>query len=98
MGELPGLGSKVFVLLQSLDMAELVERVRTAVVARAAQLLRKEPDAPVDYLVVDLPCTFFMLRTLRCPLHAGVAHLSLLSSTSACCDDFSTTLWALSEM
>ena len=53
-------------LLQNLDMAELVERVRAAVVARAAQLLRKEPDAPVDYLVVDLPCTFFMLRTLRC--------------------------------
>ena len=52
--------------LQNLDMAELVERVRAAVVARAAQLLRKEPDAPVDYLVVDLPCTFFMLRTLRC--------------------------------
>ena len=53
-------------LLQNLDMAELVERVRTAVVARAAQLLRKDPDAPVDYLTVDLPCTFFMLRTLRC--------------------------------
>ena len=53
-------------------MAELVERVRAAVVAMAAQLLRKEPDTPVVYLVVDLPCTFFMLRTVGClpSLHA----------------------------
>ncbi len=48
-------------------MAELVDRVRAAVVARAAQLLRKEPDTPVDYLFVDLPCTLFMLRTIGCP-------------------------------
>ncbi len=53
-------------------MAELVERVRAAVMARAAQLLRKDPNNPVDYLVVDLPCTFYMLRTIGClrSLHA----------------------------
>lgn len=67
MGKLPEAWQQVYVQLQNLDMAELVERVRAAVVARAAQLLRKEPDSPVDYLFVDLPCTFFMLRALRCP-------------------------------
>ncbi|KAK9827681.1 hypothetical protein WJX81_007940 [Elliptochloris bilobata] len=51
------------VFLQNLGMAELVERVRTAVVAKAAQLLRQDLDAPMDYIVVDLPCTMFMLRT-----------------------------------
>lgn len=48
-----------------------MERVRAAVVARAAQLLRREPDTPVEYLVVDMPCTFFMLRTLRCTTTAS---------------------------
>jgi hypothetical protein len=47
-------------------MAELVERVRGAAVAHAAALRRAEPGAAVDYLVVDLPCTFFMLRASRC--------------------------------
>ena len=59
-------------------MAELVDRVRAAAVARAAQLLRTEPDIPVDYLVVDLPCTFFMLRTLRCPPGATIMPPPLL--------------------
>lgn len=64
---------------QNLDMVELVERVRAAVVATAAQLLLKEPDTPVDYLVVDLPCTFFMLRTVRClpSLHALILNQGL---------------------
>ncbi|KAK9827655.1 hypothetical protein WJX81_004166 [Elliptochloris bilobata] len=51
------------VYLQNLGMAELVERVRAAVVARAGELKRREPDTPMDYLVVDMPCTFFMLST-----------------------------------
>ena len=63
---------------QDLEMAELVERVRGAAVAHAARLLRAEPGAAVDYLVVDLPCTFFMLRASRCsrPRSKRITHTS----------------------
>ena len=53
------------VYLQHLEMGELVERARRAVVSRAEELLQLEPDMTIDAMVLDLPCTFFMLRSER---------------------------------
>lgn len=51
------------IYMQHLDLEQLVERVRFAAVGAASTMLRDNPDMDVGYLVVDLPCTFFMLRT-----------------------------------
>ncbi len=53
------------VYLQNLDMPELIEKARTAVIQHAMALLKADPDREVDYVVLDFPCTFFMLRALR---------------------------------
>ena len=53
------------VYLQNLDMPELIEKARVAVIGHATALLKAEPQRNVDYVVLDLPCTFFMLRSLR---------------------------------
>lgn len=53
------------VYLQNLDMPELIEKARVAVVDKASSILKADPDAKIDYIVLDLPCTFFMLRSLR---------------------------------
>ncbi len=58
--------------MQNLELGSLVERVRSAVVAHAGalQAARGDPDAAPPYIVLDLPCTFFMLRThTRVPSH-----------------------------
>ncbi len=88
-------GLSQFGAAQNLDMAELVERVRAAVVARAAQLLRKEPDTPVYYMVVDLPCTFFMLRTIGCfPfLHALIWNMELEKTPVSRCMKIHCRTW-----
>lgn len=52
-------------VLQNLDMPELVEKARQAVVGHAAKLLKENPDRDLEYLVLDLPCTFYMLRSVR---------------------------------
>jgi hypothetical protein len=51
--------------LQSLHLDDMVEKVRSTIMRHAAQLLRQDPNATIDYIVLDLPCTFFMLETLR---------------------------------
>ena len=53
------------VYLKDLDMAELVEMSRAAVVTLASSILKEDPGADLRYLVLDLPCSFFMLRSLR---------------------------------
>ena len=53
------------VYLQNLDMPELIEKARVAVIAHATALHKKDPTRAIDYIVLDLPCTFFMLRSLR---------------------------------
>ena len=53
------------VYLQNLDMPELIEKARVAVIGHATALLKAEPQRSIDYVVLDLPCTFFMLRSLR---------------------------------
>ncbi|KAK9810163.1 hypothetical protein WJX72_005905 [[Myrmecia] bisecta] len=52
------------VYLQNLDMPELIEKARVSVIGHAMKVLREDPDADIDYVVLDLPCTFFMLRSL----------------------------------
>ncbi|KAK9844459.1 hypothetical protein WJX74_002810 [Apatococcus lobatus] len=52
------------VYLQNLDMPELIEKARTAVIHHAMAILKADPDREVDYIVLDFPCTFFMLRAL----------------------------------
>lgn len=54
------------VYLKNLDMSELLEKVRAAAVNHTEEILRADPKADVPYVVLDLPCTFFMLRSLRC--------------------------------
>lgn len=52
------------VYLRNLDMPELIEKARLAVVGHASKLLQADPDREISYIVLDLPCTFFMLRSL----------------------------------
>ena len=65
------------IYLRNLDMPELIEKARLAVVGHASKLLQADPDREISYIVLDLPCTFFMLRSLRwghsaCPLHVCI--------------------------
>ena len=53
------------VYLRNLDMPELIEKARIAVIGHAGKLLREDPGRTLDYIVLDMPCTFFMLRSLR---------------------------------
>ncbi|KAL0049810.1 hypothetical protein WJX82_010329 [Trebouxia sp. C0006] len=52
------------VYLRNLDMPELIEKARIAVIGHAGKLLRQDPGRKIDYIVLDMPCTFFMLRSL----------------------------------
>ncbi|KAL3132707.1 hypothetical protein ABBQ32_009214 [Trebouxia sp. C0010 RCD-2024] len=52
------------VYLRNLDMPELIEKARIAVIGHAAKLLKQDPGRTIDYIVLDMPCTFFMLRSL----------------------------------
>ncbi|KAL0032263.1 hypothetical protein WJX79_001439 [Trebouxia sp. C0005] len=52
------------VYLRNLDMPELIEKARIAVIGHAGKLLRQDPSRKIDYIVLDMPCTFFMLRSL----------------------------------
>ncbi len=51
--------------LQSLHLDDMVDRVRSTVMLHAGQLLRQDPNTTIDYIALDLPCTFFMLETSR---------------------------------
>lgn len=53
------------IYLKDLPLPDLIERARAAVVGRATRALRADPAAPLPYIVLDLPCTFFALRALR---------------------------------
>lgn len=56
-------------MLQALHLDELVRMVRYAVMEHAGSLLRANPNETVDYIALDLPCTFFMLETSRCSIY-----------------------------
>jgi hypothetical protein len=53
------------VYLRNLDLADLMERARRAVVGQATSILRDDPAADLQYVVLDMPCSFFSLRSLR---------------------------------
>ena len=53
------------VYLRSSDLPDLMELARAAVVGQASNILRDDPAADVQYIVLDLPCSFFSLRSLR---------------------------------
>lgn len=66
--------------LKNMELGELVDLAREAVVGRARERLLAArgssgpPSAAVPYVVLDLPCSFFMLRTLSdLGLVSGVA-------------------------
>lgn len=48
-----------------LDLEDLVEVVREAVVITAEDTARESGHDRHQHVLLDLPCTFFMLRTLR---------------------------------
>ncbi|KAK9785429.1 hypothetical protein WJX73_009533 [Symbiochloris irregularis] len=52
------------VYLQNLDMPELIDKARLAVLSHASAVLRRDPDSKLDAVALDLPCSFFMLRSL----------------------------------
>ena len=64
------------VYLRNLDMPELIEKARIAVIGHAAKLLKADPARTIDYIVLDMPCTFFMLRSLRYVLPPSCHHLA----------------------
>ena len=43
-----------------------MDRVRSAVMDHAMRLMSERPDEPISYINLYLPCTFFMLRSIRC--------------------------------
>ena len=53
------------VYLKNLDMAELIEKARHAVMNKASAVLQDDPSADLRYIVLDMPCSFYSLRTLR---------------------------------
>jgi hypothetical protein len=53
------------VYLRNLDLSELMDRARAAVVGQATSILRDDPAADLQYIVLDMPCAFFSLRSLR---------------------------------
>ena len=56
------------VYLQNLDMPQLLQKAHVAIVLKAREMLTANPNRKLPYIVLDLPCTFFMLRSLRCVL------------------------------
>ncbi|PSC70539.1 alternative oxidase [Micractinium conductrix] len=52
------------VYLKNLELSELMERARAAVVGQATAILRDDPAADLQYIVLDMPCSFFSLRAL----------------------------------
>lgn len=42
-----------------------LSQARRAVIDHSAKLLREDNAMDLSYIVLDLPCTFFMLRSLR---------------------------------
>ena len=66
------------VYLRNLDMPELIEKARIAVISHAGKLLREDPSRNIDYIVLDMPCTFFMLRSLRYLSMPYLEHFSML--------------------
>lgn len=67
------------VYLRNLDMPELIEKARIAVIGHAAKLLKQDPGRTIDYIVLDMPCTFFMLRSLRYAWARPVVHQRTVS-------------------
>jgi len=62
------------VYLAVVPLGALVDRVRAAVVAAVVPALRADPDARLPPVVVDLPCSFFAVRTTdQLPLVSDVA-------------------------
>ena len=53
------------VYLKNLELSDLMERARAAVVGQATSILRDDPAADLRYIVLDMPCSFFSLRSLR---------------------------------
>jgi hypothetical protein len=75
------------VYLRNLDMPELIEKARIAVIGHAGKLLRQDPGRKIDYIVLDMPCTFFMLRSLRYlhkPCNIQRPHLAHPSNAEVC--------------
>lgn len=52
------------VYLKNMDLSDLMDLARAAVVGQATSILRDDPAADVQYVVLDLPCSFFCLRSL----------------------------------
>lgn len=48
-----------------LDLDELVEIVRDAVVQKARQILQQDPDTIIPVIFVDFPVSLFIFRPLR---------------------------------
>ncbi len=53
------------VYLKNLELSELMERARSAVVGQATSILKDDPEADLQYVVLDMPCSFFSLRSVR---------------------------------
>ncbi|KAI7838016.1 hypothetical protein COHA_008197 [Chlorella ohadii] len=52
------------VYLKALDLGELMDRARQAVVGHARGIRKDDLEAELPYVVLDLPCSFFSLRSL----------------------------------
>lgn len=53
------------IYMKDRGLSDLTELARAAVVDKATSVLREDPGAGLPYIVLDLPCSFFSLRTLR---------------------------------
>lgn len=53
------------IYLRNLDMPDLIGKAKAAVNGHAAKLLKEDPTRMIKYIVLDMPCTLFMLRSHR---------------------------------
>lgn len=72
------------VYLRNLDMPELIEKARIAVITHAGKLLQADPARKLEYIVLDMPCTFFMLRSLRFAVHSCLHNTVQLRHSLTC--------------
>lgn len=85
----PGIDSRFAVRMpdvyqRNLELSELVDRARRAIVGKAEELIAAQPDTQPDSIVLDLPCSFFMLRTIRSDSRPLILLLSVSQGVKLC--------------
>ena len=52
-------------IMQPRNLSDLIHHVEVEVSEHVANLVEQDPDVSIDHINLYLPCTFFMLRSIR---------------------------------